>query len=196
MALNQVPQPGQDLQPTQAPILANFATINAAFLVDHVEYALANQGLHNKITMPIQAIAPATLAGQTGLYSANGIYGTPALFFKPQNSPAGTAGIDFTTCTNAVNGWCQLPGGTIFAWGNALIIVPTTIINCDALFTNAILNVQLTIINPSHVVASYQQFVGVNNVDNAGAHRRFSPNATNLPGGAFPFRFYWFAVGN
>ena len=60
MALNQVPQPGQDLQPTQAPILANFATINAAFLVDHGEYALANQGLHNKITFPVQAAHPAT----------------------------------------------------------------------------------------------------------------------------------------
>jgi hypothetical protein len=54
MALTLVPQVGQNLANTQAPILANFTFINNNFDVDHVVFnSGADSGKHKKITFPV-----------------------------------------------------------------------------------------------------------------------------------------------
>jgi hypothetical protein len=54
MALTLVPQVGQNLGNTQAPILANFTFINNNFDVDHVVFnSGADSGKHKKITFPV-----------------------------------------------------------------------------------------------------------------------------------------------
>lgn len=59
MALFLVPQIGQNLENTQAPILQNFTDINANFDVDHVEFnSGGDSGKHKKITFPITLALP------------------------------------------------------------------------------------------------------------------------------------------
>lgn len=80
MALTLVPQVGQNLENTQAPILSNFTVINANFDVDHVEFnSGGDSGKHKKITFPvlyttIPPILPASLptfnANEQGLFAA------------------------------------------------------------------------------------------------------------------------------
>jgi len=128
MALNNVPLAGQSLAVTRNPINANFATINAAFLVDHVEYNTAGQGKHNKVTFPVQAATPAFAATEDGLY--NKIPAAPfpltlipEMFAHKQNF-AGAVEVPMTasilSTSNPVvfsSGWTYLPSGIILKWG-------------------------------------------------------------------------------
>lgn len=77
MALTLVPQVGQNLENTQAPILQNFTVINANFDVDHVEFnSGGDSGKHKKITFPVlyTTVAPVALptfgANEQGLFAA------------------------------------------------------------------------------------------------------------------------------
>ena len=77
MALTLVPQVGQNLENTQAPILNNFTVINANFDVDHVEFnSGGDSGKHKKITFPVlyTTVAPVALptfgANEQGLFAA------------------------------------------------------------------------------------------------------------------------------
>lgn len=123
MALNPVPQSGQTLGQTRVPIFGNFTTINAAFLVDHVEYNTTGQGKHNKVTFPAQSPAPTFLSGEEGLYNLlNGTTSKNELYVHKQTS-AGTADIPFTASvlsnsipTNNSNGWTYLPSGILVKW--------------------------------------------------------------------------------
>ena len=70
MALNLVPQVGQNLGNTQQPILDNFTNINVNFAVDHVAFnSGADSGKHAKITFPITVALPVYAnPNETGLY--------------------------------------------------------------------------------------------------------------------------------
>jgi hypothetical protein len=75
MALTFVPQVGQNLGNTQAPILANFTDINNNFDVDHVAFnSGADSGKHKKITFPVLystvGTMPAFGANEEGLFAA------------------------------------------------------------------------------------------------------------------------------
>jgi hypothetical protein len=80
MTLALVPQVGQNLENTQAPILQNFTVINGNFDVDHVEFnSGGDSGKHKKITFPvlyttIPPITPTSLpafnANEQGLFAA------------------------------------------------------------------------------------------------------------------------------
>lgn len=118
MALSLVPQSTDTLASTQQPILQNFTTINAAFLVDHVEYALANQGKHNQITFPIH----------TGTIPANGAPDANEIYLVNQNAAptnipdiwmqrgAGTP-FPITGSEESSPGWSYLPSGILLKWG-------------------------------------------------------------------------------
>jgi len=69
MALNNIPLAGQSLGTTRAPINQNFSVIDAAFQIDHVDYNIAGQGKHNKVTFPVQGSAPAFTVGDIGLFN-------------------------------------------------------------------------------------------------------------------------------
>ena len=76
MALFLVPQIGQNLENTQAPILANFTDINNNFAIDHVAFnSGGDSGKHAKITFPVlYTINPVNLpafgANEQGLFAA------------------------------------------------------------------------------------------------------------------------------
>ncbi len=67
-------------------MLANFQTINRAFLADHVALtAVDNVGMHNSLTLRAQVTDPTTGSNQCALY--NKIVSTvPQLFFRPSNN--------------------------------------------------------------------------------------------------------------
>lgn len=142
MALNNVPQSGQTLNDTRNPIRNNFSTINAAFLVDHIEYNLANQGFHNKVTLPAQVPTP-LFNGLNGLWSE--LYATTA---KPEiwvNTneviPANSRQYPMTASVlrsnpvigNNTNGWTYLPSGVVMKWGIATINNALPVINLNAI---------------------------------------------------------------
>ena len=147
MALNLVPQPGQSLDPTQAPILSNFTNIDANFAVDHQPFATTNAGYHNQVTIPVQAApGPAGVNGTIRLFSENvttsggtfpNLFYTYGLGTTPINM-TGTDGTSYTT----------LPSGIQIKWGSDTTGAPGVIktITFAAPFTTA-LNAQVSILN-------------------------------------------------
>ncbi len=161
MSLNNVPLNGQSLATTKPLINQNFSTINAAFLVDHVEYATAGQGKHNKVTMPVQASAPVFSAGENGIYSLayNNTATTKNEIFAHHQTFAGTLDTPFTASilssanpTSGQSGWGILASGIKLVWGvgsgSTGGPVTITLVGPQA-FATRILSVQCTIFNPS-----------------------------------------------
>jgi|SRR6267142_4019572 len=125
MPLNNVPLAGQDLLTTRDAISGNFSVINTAFTVDHVSYNLTGQGKHNKITLPVQGVAPTFAAGEEGIYNLpfNNGTNTKNETFIHKQTLAGTADIPFTASSlsstapaNNQPGWLYLPSGHQLRW--------------------------------------------------------------------------------
>jgi len=112
-----IPQPTDRISASQAALLANFAAINTLVGVNHYTFNLANAGKHQFVSLPEQAVAPATAVDEGAVYTKAGAY-TPIvsqLFFRRENS--GTQ-IDMTSALlTANNGWSQLPSGLLIKWG-------------------------------------------------------------------------------
>lgn len=119
--LNNVPLTGQSLGNSRDQINGNFATINTAFSVNHVQYndGSGNQGKHFFVAFPTAVATTPTLMNEVALYSRNGNTSTvPELCFQRQNSGANT-GYAFTEGTNAAQGWTRLPSQLIMKWGSS-----------------------------------------------------------------------------
>lgn len=128
MALNNVPNPGQTLADSRPLINANFAVIDTSFLVDHVDYNVAGQGKHNKVTFPAQVGAPVFAGTDNGLYSLayNNGGNTKVEIFNHKQTLGGTADIPFTASVlsstapaNNQVGWTYLPSGILLRWDEA-----------------------------------------------------------------------------
>ena len=91
MALNLVPNAGQNLAITRDPIRNNFNTIDTAFSVNHVSYGLAGQGKHNFVSMPVQAAPPVTAAAEMALFVQDDAFNVPQLYVRQQNNGASIA---------------------------------------------------------------------------------------------------------
>lgn len=111
-----VPSASQTLGQTYTPISGNFSTINTAFSVDHVEYAIAGQGKHNKVTMPAQSVSPTTVASELALFSKL-VSGVPQMMWRQQSNGSE---IDFTSAGKANPGWTRLPSGILLKWHSAV----------------------------------------------------------------------------
>lgn len=129
MALYNVPLSGQTLNTTRIPIQNNFNTINAAFLVDHVDYGTPGQGKHNKITFPSLGAVPTFLASEIGLFNQTAApTGRNDIWMSRGNVPPyPAAGAAFpitgynTVGAGQTNGWTYLPSGLKIVWGNSTI---------------------------------------------------------------------------
>lgn len=122
MALIDVPLPGQTLAASRPSVQSNFAAIRAGFVVDHVDYAIANQGKHNQITLPIQDADPATAAGDMALYSlVSAITGIQELSVR---RPAAGDIYEFTASGLT---WTRLPSGILLKWGGGVANGLTTV---------------------------------------------------------------------
>jgi len=174
MALNQVPQVGQDLANTQTPILNNFNNINNNFLVDHVEFASgADSGKHKKITFPVlystTGTMPAFGVDERGLFAAqttttgvNEIFvwksasfggGLPSQRFSITqnrgNNPAEAAasyGAALGSLPNTT-GYSMLPNGTFLQWMvvNFAAGAASRSFNWPIPFVGYVFNVQITL---------------------------------------------------
>lgn len=133
MALVVVPNSGQTLGQTRDSVRANFGNTNDGFLVDHVELnGGGDTGKHKAVHFVNQTNAPAapvTVGLECAIYSAPSLVAPfpPALYFKGQNSGAGTDGINFTSSIKTSNpadnsiGWALLPCGIIMKWGSSVV---------------------------------------------------------------------------
>lgn len=126
MALIDVPLAGQSLGATRDSIRQNFQTINTGFAIDHVEYGSGTQGYHNKLTLPVQASAPAFPGATAGIYSL--LYaptGLNEIFINKSN--AGTQIPMTASFANASSGWTWLPSGIKMVWGSNTIVASGTL---------------------------------------------------------------------
>lgn len=97
----------------------NFDAISDFVEVDHVEFNGADQGKHNSMTMPEQAVAPTPQANEGALYCKESpSTATTALFFR--NESSGDE-VEVTGAKKAVDGWAYLPSGLIMMWGGAVV---------------------------------------------------------------------------
>jgi hypothetical protein len=124
MALNNVPLSGQSLSITRVPINQNFSVIDTAFTVDHVDYNIAGQGQHKKVSFPTQNPVPAPQAGIVQLYSVlSAITNQPELVFTHQTgstAPAAARIVEFTSAGWANPGWTRLPSGILLKWHSGI----------------------------------------------------------------------------
>lgn len=128
MTINDTPQSNQTIGNTQSLIRANFNTIDTAFAVDHVPYNLTNtgdQGKHNHVTFPVQAMTPTFSTNEYALYNAQGSFSKELFVHKLLNGGPGTTDIPFTESTlsissptQATGGWTKLPSGMIIITGS------------------------------------------------------------------------------
>ena len=153
MALTVTPNSGQNLNQTLIPIQSNFGTINAAFLVNHIEYGIAGQGKHKFVTMPEQALDPATAVNEMAIYTKD-VAAVTQLFLRNENN--GSV-INFTSKdTTLANGGTTLPSGIILKWGNGVTPAGGTItVNFTAAFPTGILAAYAVPSNPAGAINNF-----------------------------------------
>ena len=131
---NNIPGANDELSQSQTDIQGNFAAIETLITIDHVDFNIVNSGMHKAIHFVSQAAAPTapiTTAAMVSLYCGQSMTNnlTYALYFKNQNSPNTTDGLDFTSSiknmavapTDNSSGWAVLPSGIIQKWGFATV---------------------------------------------------------------------------
>jgi hypothetical protein len=119
-----IPQPADAIAASQPQILANFTGIMTFVDVNHYDFSSDNAGKHMFVSLPVQASAPNTAAGEVALFSqTSALTGVPELAFQRQ-----TAGaiIEFTSATLTSPGWSRDPSGLLKKWGTATITGNTT----------------------------------------------------------------------
>lgn len=162
MALNNVPLAGQSLAVTRVPINANFATIDAAFLVDHVDYNVAGQGKHNQVTLPVQAASPGTLATEIAVFSRLSTL-TAINEFCMRRQANGSV-IEMTSSLNSPTGWTFLPSGILLKWGAAASAGGATVFTYPVAATNPVFNqVFVVLLQPETAATAFVTAHGVAN---------------------------------
>lgn len=125
-----LPNSGQSLGVTRAPINTNFSLIQSVFATNHIGFNNTGAGKHTLIQFPIPQTTPVTAANEIAIYPKI-VSSVPQLFFRPQSAgtevqltnaitPAG-----FTPTFNPVNvGGQPVTGGALvtFLPGNMILI--------------------------------------------------------------------------
>lgn len=120
MAYNQnIPQPTNRLKDSQADLLANFQAIKQLVDVNHATFGDVNEGKHKFVTMPEQGASPTTAINEMALFTRQSALSSVAelVIRRENNGPA----VEFTSSTQATNGWTRLPSGILIKWGTASI---------------------------------------------------------------------------
>jgi hypothetical protein len=172
MALNNVPLTGQTLNATRVPINQNFSVIDTAFQVDHIDYNIAGQGQHNKVSFPVQNPIPAPQAGIVQLYSVlSAITNEPELVFTHQagsTAPNAAKIVEFTSAGWANPGWTRLPSGILLKWhaGVSFASVSTVAIdlNVDVAGSPNFTNVFAVFNSTTIPGANYNNIIGIKTI--------------------------------
>lgn len=123
MPLNNVPNPGQTLNNSRAPINQNFSSINTAFTVDHQTFQTARQGVHNQVTLPRLTATPATSGVATDLRLFTALFagsGQSELFLQRMSAPGSPLPITVSVGPNGLGalGYMYLANGTLIKYGS------------------------------------------------------------------------------
>jgi len=179
---------------SQPKITANFQSIKTVVEQDHEDFNGANEGKHKKTTFTDTTVVALTTPVATGgtevmLYNMGN-----ALFFRPQNRPAGNIDedIDFTTKTYAAGqGSTTLPSGLIMKWGtiNLASAAPSVAVAFTAAFPTSTYYASC-IPSADHTAGVARYVLTVDNVAAAGFNIR--RNAADTGTG---YDVYWFAIG-
>src|SRR5208282_6381299 len=117
-----IPQATDQISVSQGQLLNNFGAIQTLIDVDHVDFANANAGQHNQVTMPVQGAAPAFNPGTVGLFNLlNATSGRNELYVE--NSVGAIT--PMTASLQATVGYTYLPSGILLKWyfGNTGAVV-------------------------------------------------------------------------
>lgn len=136
--LPNIPQPTDQLSVSQGDLLTNFQSLQAWIDIDHVDYANANAGMHNKVQFPTRGAAPQPInpgGGIVGMYSQTSSYTSqPEICVQKQ-----TSGVhyEFTSAgysagTNTAPGWAMLPSGILIKWGLGTAIASALAVTLNA----------------------------------------------------------------
>ena len=172
MALINVPNPGQTLGNSRPSINSNFAVIDAAFQVDHVDYSTSGQGQHNKVSFPTQNPVPAPQAGIVQLYSQlSALTAQQELVFARQTGSLAptlaTQIVEFTSAGWSDPGWTRLPSGILLKWHSGInmtnMATVTKDLNVDVPGSPGFTTV-FSVFNSSTSLASYNTIVDIQSI--------------------------------
>ena len=118
-----IPQATDIQAQSQNDILGNFQALSVWVNIDHVDFASVDQGKHNKVTFPVQAVAPVFNAGEVGLFNFLSPITAVDELYVVNSAGASTQMTSSILSTNAnpgnnVAGWSRLPSGILLKWGN------------------------------------------------------------------------------
>jgi hypothetical protein len=123
-----IPLATDKISQSQSDINANFTAIDTVVGINHSAFGTATEGKHKHVSFPVQAGAPAFLAGEEGLYSIlNATTGVNELYVHRQTVDAATdipltaSALSYNAKAACVNGWTYLPSGLLLKWGSANI---------------------------------------------------------------------------
>jgi hypothetical protein len=117
-----IPQPTDTPAASQPQLLANFQAINTLVNVNHVEFDDPDQGKHKWVSMPDQAVAPATAAAEVAIFGfTSPETGATELYFR---KPSSGDQIPMTESGGTTTGWSMLPSGLLIKWGSATVNGP------------------------------------------------------------------------
>ena len=191
---NTIPQANDEPSNSQPLILENFQSIQSLIEVDHVTFASDDHGKHNKVTMPVQAASPTTLATEMALFTRTStLSGNPEMALRRE---ANTDVIEFTSREANTDGWTRLPSGILFKWGN--VIAPAAGLSTYVfpvgptipVFTT-VFNIQITTayFNITDVPNGFVRLNGYNNLN----FSVFGSSRSNA--GALSVNYQYFAIG-
>lgn len=201
MAYNpNIPQPTDLLSQSQSDILNNFQALGVWVDVDHVDFGAPDEGKHSRVTFPVQAPAPAFLAGEIGLYSFLNTNTTKnELYLVNSSAPQVTTPITASllslspTPGNNVDGWTYLPSGILIKWGsgtangNTAFLFPVSV-NVPAFA--GVLSMQVT--TYTNNVADSNTFARLSGFTNLGFNVYGSARTTAVAAAA---EFQYLAIG-
>lgn len=118
------PQANDVKSQSQADIQGNFQAIKTLIDVNHGTFGSANEGKHNKVSLPVQSPAPTFAAGEEGLYTflnpttaKNELYVHRQTVDAPTDIPFTASKVSNTAMASSDSGWTYLPSGILLKWG-------------------------------------------------------------------------------
>lgn len=179
----------QKINASQPIINANFQQLNTQFSVNHVALTAGSQnGKHTFVSMREQGADPATAANEGAIYTKL-VGADDELFYRYQSNGAVVQLTSGGGVSPTNPGYCPLPGGLVFQWGNNfrnatgtfVITFPytftTSVFVCTgSWFTNGVIN--------SNGAG------GVSGPPGLASFTVDGPASNNLPG-----YFHWIAIG-
>lgn len=200
MAYNDTPLANQRISDTQPLIRSNFSQIQTAFSVEHVAIASPTQGLHKKVTFPVQGASPVVTLGNIALFNKLPIIkpltGENELFITRSDGVSFpmTAGTDIGN-----SGFAYFPSGILMKWGFVSITANPNPKTVDFVVDDAIpvfnncYNIQFTYVNTSTDVDANKSLTVCGLTATNFRVRKTERITTN---DATAVNFYYLAIGN